>query len=145
VIDLACSGRTSLEDLRDVPLRPLLEARLSHDQRRILEREAPESLVVPSGRRIRIQYEPGRPPILSVRLQELFGWRETPRIARGRVPLLLQLLGPNHRPVQITTDLQSFWNTAYHQVRKDLRARYPRHAWPEDPWTAQAKGGLRRG
>ena len=84
-----------------------------------------------------LTYESGRPPILAVRLQELFGWTETPRVARGRVAVLLHLLGPNNRPVQITNDLRSFWTTTYHQVRKDLRGRYPKHAWPEDPFTAQ--------
>jgi ATP-dependent helicase HrpB len=74
-----------------------------------------------------------RPPVLAARVQELFGWTETPRLARGRVPVLLHLLGPNYRPVQITDDLQNFWATTYHQVRKDLRGRYPKHAWPEDP------------
>ena len=78
------------------------------------------ALEVPSGREVRLTYEPGRPPVLAVRLQELFGWTETPRLARGRVPVLLELLGPNHRPVQITSDLKSFWTTTYHQVRKDL-------------------------
>jgi ATP-dependent RNA helicase HrpB len=80
--------------------------------------------------------------VLAVRLQELFGWTQTPRIAGGRVPVLIHLLGPNYRPVQITEDLASFWATTYFQVRKDLRTRYPKHSWPEDPLTAtpQAKG-----
>ncbi|MGA7497100.1 MAG: ATP-dependent helicase C-terminal domain-containing protein, partial [Isosphaeraceae bacterium] len=81
----------------------------------------------------------------AVRLQELFGWTETPRLARGRVPVVLHLLGPNSRPVQITADLKSFWTTTYHQVRKDLRRRYPKHAWPEDPLTAKASGGPGKG
>ncbi len=85
-------------------------------------------------------YEPGRPPILAVRLQELFGWLETPRVARGRVPILLHILGPNNRPVQITNDLKSFWTTTYHQVRKDLRRRYPKHSWPEDPSEGRPAG-----
>jgi ATP-dependent helicase HrpB len=97
-------------------------------------------LLIPSGRHARLVYEPDRPPVLAVRLQELFGWTETPRVARGRVPVLLHLLGPNYRPVQITSDLRSFWATTYHQVRKDLRGRYPKHAWPEDPLQAQPPG-----
>ena len=80
-----------------------------------------------------LTYEIGRPPVLAVRLQELFGWTETPRLARGRVAVLLHLLGPNNRPVQITNDLRSFWTTTYHQVRKDLRGRYPKHPWPGRP------------
>ena len=84
--------------------------------------------------------------MLAVRLQEIFGWTETPRLAGGRVPLLLHLLGPNYRPVQITNDLKSFWATTYFQVRKDLRVRYPKHSWPDDPLTAtpQAKGSRRQ-
>jgi ATP-dependent helicase HrpB len=75
--------------------------------------------------------------VLAVRIQELFGWRETPRIARGRVAVLLHLLAPNYRPQQITDDLRSFWENVYPSVRRDLRARYPKHAWPENPWTAK--------
>jgi ATP-dependent helicase HrpB len=84
--------------------------------------------------------------VLAVRLQELFGWTETPSIAGGRVPVRLHLLGPNFRPVQITDDLRSFWSTTYFQVRKDLRVRYPKHSWPEDPLHAkpEAKGSRRR-
>ena len=111
---------------------------LAPAQVRELSQSAPEALTIPSGRHARLSYEPGRPPVLSVRLQELFGMLDTPRLARGRAPLLLELLGPNHRPVQVTSDLRSFWTTTYHQVRKDLRNRYPKHAWPEDPLTARA-------
>ncbi|MFM8933878.1 MAG: ATP-dependent helicase C-terminal domain-containing protein, partial [Gemmataceae bacterium] len=93
---------------------------------------------LPSGNSVGLSYEPGRPPVLAARIQELFGWKETPRIAQGRVRLLLHLLAPNYRPQQVTDDLASFWNNTYQQVRKDLRGRYPKHAWPEDPWTAVA-------
>ena len=119
-----------------MPLIPALRGRLSFEQARTLDIEAPELIVVPTGNKIRLVYEPGRPPVLAVRLQELFGLAQTPRLAFGRVPVLLHLLGPNHRPVQVTNDLESFWNTTYFQVRKDLRNRYPKHAWPEDPWNA---------
>ena len=95
------------------------------------------SLTVPSREQVRLTYEPGRPPILAVRLQELFGWTETPQFARGRVAVLSHLLEPNNGPLQITNDLGSVWKTTYHQVRKDLRGRYPKHTWPEDPFTAQ--------
>jgi len=91
---------------------------------------------VPSGSRIRLAYERGRPPVLAVRIQELFGLARTPTVARGRVPVLLHLLAPNGRPQQVTADLASFWRTAYHEVRKELRRRYPKHAWPDDPATA---------
>jgi len=146
IVAAACAGSRSLEDVRRVPLIPLLESRLGRHGMRALEEHAPEHLVVPSGSRIRLTYQAGRPPVLAVRLQELFGWTETPHVGGGRVAVLLHLLGPNFRPVQITDDLRSFWSNTYSQVRKDLRARYPRHAWPEDPWTArpEAKGRPRR-
>jgi ATP-dependent helicase HrpB len=125
---------------------PFLQARLMYPLDRLLDEHAPETLAVPTGNRIRVEYAVGQPPVLAVRLQELFGWTDTPRIAAGRVPVVLHLLGPNFRPVQITDDLRSFWATTYFQVRKDLRVRYPKHSWPEDPLTAkpQAKGGRRR-
>jgi ATP-dependent helicase HrpB len=135
----ACSGKRSVEELERSPLVPLLQGRLTFPQNRLLDEQAPERLTVPSGQRIRLSYAPGRPPVLAVRLQELFGWTETPRVAGGRVAVVLHLLGPNFRPVQITEDLRSFWASTYFQVRKDLRARYPRHAWPEDPLTARAE------
>jgi ATP-dependent helicase HrpB len=94
---------------------------------------------VPSGSRIALQYEPGRPPILAVRIQEVFGMLETPRVAGGRVSVLMHLLAPNMRVAQVTEDLASFWRSTYALVRKDLRARYPKHAWPEDPSTATAQ------
>ena len=92
---------------------------------------------MPSGSRLALRYEPGRPPVLAVRIQEVFGLADTPRIAAGRVRVLLHLLAPNYRPQQVTDDLASFWANTYAQVRKELRARYPRHAWPEDPWSAE--------
>ena len=130
------AGCRSFADLRRAPWLDFIKGKLTYAQLQAVDREAPERLEVPSGSRIALQYEPGRPPVLAVRIQEIFGMRETPRIAGGRVPVLLHLLAPNHRPQQVTDDLQSFWNNAYAQVRKDLRRRYPRHAWPEDPWNA---------
>jgi ATP-dependent helicase HrpB len=129
-------GKRSLAELKRADLAAFLRARLTHEQARALEKEAPESLSVPSGSRIRLTYELGRPPVLAARIQELFGLAETPRIARGRVGVLLHLLAPNHRPQQVTDDLRSFWNGAYHVVKGELRRRYPRHAWPDDPWSA---------
>ncbi len=144
IID-ACAGKRSLDEVRSLGLVSLLQSRLSYQQRRTLDEHAPESIQVPSGSRIRIDYQSGSKPVLAVRLQEVFGWIETPRIAGSRVPVLLHILGPNFRPVQITDDLQSFWKSTYAQVRKDLRVRYPKHAWPENPINAkpQAKGGRR--
>jgi ATP-dependent helicase HrpB len=145
LLEQICQGRMRLEEVRRADKIPYLEGRLSPALARELSQAAPVSLQVASGRRIKLAYEPDRPPVLAVRLQELFGWTETPRLARGRVPVLLHLLGPNYRPVQITSDLKSFWSTTYHQVRKDLRNRYPKHAWPEDPFSALPSSGPRRG
>jgi len=140
-------GRRSFEETRRAPLLEALRARLTHQQRRALEAGAPETLEVPSGSRIRLDYEPGRPPILAVRIQELFGLAQTPRIAAGRAAVVVHLLAPNGRPEQVTEDLASFWRSAYHQVRRELRARYPKHSWPEDPLTAKPErkaGGFKR-
>src|SRR5204862_2663560 len=106
--------------------------------------EAPERFRAPSGRSFALAYELGRPPVLAVRIQEMFGLTDTPRVAAGRVPVLLHLLAPNFRPQQVTDDLASFWKNTYPQVRKELRARYPRHAWPEDPLTATPERRPRR-
>lgn len=138
----ATYGKRSVEEVRALPLGQVLKDRLAYPLDRLLEEHAAETIAVPTGNRIRVAYAIGQAPVLAVRLQELFGWTDTPRIAGGRVKVLMHLLGPNYRPVQITDDLRSFWSTTYFQVRKDLRVRYPKHSWPEDPLTAkpQAKG-----
>jgi ATP-dependent helicase HrpB len=130
------AGRKSFAELRRAPLLDVLQGALSYPQREAVRREAPERLAVPSGSQIRIAYEPGRPPVLAARIQEMFGLAETPRVAAGRVPVLLHLLAPNGRPQQVTHDLRSFWETTYPQVRKELAGRYPKHSWPQDPWNA---------
>ncbi|MFD6662940.1 ATP-dependent helicase HrpB [Micromonospora chalcea] len=114
-------------------LRRLLDWR----QAARLDELAPERLAVPSGSRVRVDYADPVTPVLAVKLQETFGWRDVPRIADGRVPVLLHLLSPAGRPVAVTADLASFWRTGYPQVRAELRGRYPRHPWPEDPTTAE--------
>jgi ATP-dependent helicase HrpB len=131
-----CQGCRSFAELRNADWLGALRGKLTHAQTQAVQREAPERLSAPSGSRVALRYEVGRPPVLAVRIQEMFGLRETPRIASGRVRVLLHLLAPNHRPQQVTDDLASFWANTYPQVRKDLRARYPRHAWPEDPLAA---------
>ena len=129
-------GKRSLAELGRAPLLEHLKGLFTWESLQALEREAPERIEVPSGSRIRLRYEEGRPPVLAVRIQEMFGLRETPLVARGRVKVLLHLLAPNHRPQQITDDLASFWASTYSVVRAELRRRYPRHAWPEDPLSA---------
>lgn len=131
-----CHDRRSFADLRGGPWLDYLRAALTPAQLQLLDREAPERLAVPSGNRITLRYERGRPPVLAVRIQELFGLAETPRVARGRVAVLMHLLAPNMRPQQVTQDLKSFWSTTYAEVKKELKRRYPKHAWPDDPWTA---------
>jgi ATP-dependent helicase HrpB len=141
-----CRGHSSFSDLRSLSLIeglvPILQqarrrqAGPGSDEKNLraeLARLAPDSLVLPGGRRLRIHYEPDRPPWVASRLQDFFGLREGPRIFGGRVPLVLQLLAPNQRPVQVTTDLAGFWQRHYPALRRELGRRYPRHAWPEDP------------
>jgi ATP-dependent helicase HrpB len=139
-----CHGRTSFADLQRAPWLAALQSSLTYEQLRVVEREAPERIGVPSGSQIRLTYEVGRSPVLAVRIQEVFGMRETPRVARGRVPVLLHLLGPNMRPQQITDDLQSFWANTYPTVRGELRRRYPKHSWPDDPLDAEPMRGAKK-
>ncbi|MBF0394944.1 MAG: ATP-dependent helicase HrpB, partial [Alphaproteobacteria bacterium] len=131
------TGMTRAAHLARLDLGAALHAMLAWDQRREMDEMAPTHVAVPSGSRVRIDYS-GESPVLAVRLQEMFGSAETPAVARGAVPLTLHLLSPAHRPVQVTSDLAGFWAGAYEAVRKDLRGRYPRHSWPEDPRAAQA-------
>jgi ATP-dependent helicase HrpB len=139
VLAEACAGKRSVDEVRRTPAVALLEAHLPYPLDRSLDQHAPLAIEVPSGSRMKIDYTSGPAPVLAVRLQELFGWTDTPRLAGGRVPVVLHLLGPNYRPVQVTQDLKNFWATTYFQVRKDLKARYPKHAWPEDPLAAPAE------
>ena len=128
-----CQGLRSLADLAAADWLGMLQARVGHARLADIERLAPATLTLANRRRVKLAYEPGGPPVLAARIQDLFGVRETPRVAAGRVPVLLHLLGPNHRPQQVTGDLAGFWTRTYPQVRQELRRRYPKHAWPEDP------------
>jgi ATP-dependent helicase HrpB len=138
------SRQTELERL---DLNMLLTSLIPWDLQNKLDSLAPAKLEVPSGSWIKLQYfSDGRSPVMEVRLQEVFGLSETPTVNAGRIKVLLHLLSPGYKPVQVTQDLKSFWQTTYHEVRKELRMRYPRHSWPEDPWTAEAvRGAKRRG
>jgi len=135
-------GISRLAHLKRLDLHAALLARLPWTQQRQLDELAPATLMVPSGSRVRLDYSE-ETPVLAVRLQEMFGLTETPRIAGGRVPVLLHLLSPARRPMQITRDLAAFWQGAYHEVKKELKGRYPKHHWPDDPLqaapTARAK------
>ena len=137
-------GVTRREHLARLPLAEALRARMGWQRLRELDALAPTHLTVPSGAQIRIDYLDASAPVVAVRLQEVFGLAETPRLVGGRVPVTFKLLSPAHRPVQVTRDLGSFWRRGYAEVRKDLRGRYPKHHWPEDPLTAEAVRGVRR-
>jgi possible ATP-dependent helicase hrpB (fragment) len=144
---LAASGRRF--DLRRLDVGTALRALLPWPEASGLDELAPQRIEVPSGSRIRVSYvgeqgEALQRPVLAVRMQECFGWADTPRVVDGRVPVLIHLLSPARRPVAVTDDLRSFWAGPYRQVRAELRGRYPKHPWPEDPWTAPATRGTRR-
>ncbi len=135
----ACAGRRSFAELREASLEEALLGRLDPPQRQALARLAPDRVTLPGGRSVTVQYETGdKPPWIQSRLQDFFGMADGPRLAGGRVPLVLHLLAPNQRAVQVTTDLAGFWDRHYPALRRELMRRYPRHAWPEDPLRAQA-------
>lgn len=129
------AGVNNSKRLAQLDVAGLLRQQLDYRQQRELDQLAPTHLTVPSGSRIRLDYT-AESPVLAVKLQELFGLRETPSIAEGRVMVLLHLLSPAGRPIQVTRDLKGFWDGAYQQVRKELKGRYPKHPWPDDPWSA---------
>ncbi len=134
----ALAGKTRLDALDEGELSEALKSPLDWSQRQRIDALAPVRISVPSGLERRIEYAHGQPPVLAVKLQELFGLARTPRIADGRVPLLLHLLSPGGKPLQVTQDLEGFWERTYPEVKKEMKGRYPRHPWPDDPWTATA-------
>lgn len=135
-----CWGKSGLGEVRKAGLTRFIEDTLTYAQRQALEELVPSRVRVPSGSALRVDYSdgPDAPPVLAVRIQEVFGWQKTPTILQGEVALMCHLLAPNYRPAQVTQDLESFWHNTYPEVRKELRARYPKHAWPEDPLQARA-------
>jgi ATP-dependent helicase HrpB len=132
----ALDGVRRWTDLARIDLTGALAARLDWRQRHALDEFAPTHIDVPSGSRIPVDYADPASPVLAVRIQEVFGLTESPRIAGGAVSVTMHLLSPAHRPVQVTRDLAGFWRTSYFDVRKDLRGRYPKHDWPENPLIA---------
>lgn len=134
----AFAGKRRLDALDESELAEALKSPLDWSLRQRVDALAPTRITVPSGMERRIEYAHGQPPVLAVKLQELFGLAETPRIADGRVPLTLHLLSPGGRPLQVTQDLRGFWERTYPEVKKEMKGRYPKHPWPDDPWTAQA-------
>jgi ATP-dependent helicase HrpB len=138
------TGAKGFNDLKKLDLVDLLLARLSWQDQQELDRLAPTHLKVASGSRIKLHYQPGEVPILPVRIQQMFGCKETPTVAGGKLPVLIHLLSPAQRPIQITSDLAAFWQTTYREVKKELAGRYPKHYWPENPLEAQATNRAKR-
>ncbi len=130
------NGIRTAAQLARLDLLPALRAVLSPAQRRLLDERAPATIAVPSGRRLPLDYACGERPVLAVKLQEMFGLAATPTVAGGREAVLIHLLSPAGRPVQITADLKGFWENGYPQVKRELKGRYPKHPWPDDPWSA---------
>ncbi|HET7219593.1 MAG TPA: ATP-dependent helicase C-terminal domain-containing protein, partial [Vicinamibacterales bacterium] len=134
-IDLPSLAARAAASARSLVELSLIDA-LTYAETKQLDDEAPPAIEVPSGRKAALEYHDDGTVSAEVKLQELFGLAETPRVGRRQEPVLLSLLAPNGRPVQMTRDLRSFWERTYPVVRKELRGRYPKHPWPEDPWTA---------
>ncbi|MEA3445240.1 MAG: ATP-dependent helicase HrpB, partial [Bacteroidota bacterium] len=133
------------EDLKKLDLTKILQNHLDWEKQNALDKLAPQRIKVPSGSNIKLKYLlNGDPPILAVRLQEVFGLSDTPKINDGRNPVILHLLSPGFKPVQVTSDLRSFWENTYFEVKKEMKRRYPKHAWPENPWEEEAVRGARR-
>ena len=134
----------SREQLRKIDLCSVLWSLLPYELQQAVDRLAPTHITVPTGNSIRLEYRQGADaPVLRVRLQECFGLTDTPTVDGGRLPVLMELLSPGYKPVQLTTDLRSFWTGTYFEVRKELRRRYPKHAWPEDPLSAAPVKGVK--
>ena len=133
------------EDLKKLNLTEILHYSMDQEKQQALEKLALAKIEVPSGSHVSINYSPdGEPPVLAVRLQEVFGMKDTPKVNNGKTAILMHLLSPGFKLVQITADLRSFWDNAYFEVKKDLKRRYPKHSWPDDPWTAEAVSGVKR-
>jgi ATP-dependent helicase HrpB len=137
-------GLTSLDRVKRMDLATPLRALLTREQQQTLDRLAPTHITAPSGSHIRLDYETSEVPVLAVRLQEMFGCQNTPRVAGGKIPVMLHLLSPAQRPVQVTQDLAGFWRNTYHDVRRELRGRYPKHHWPDDPLSAPPTAKTKR-
>lgn len=136
-------GYSRISDLKKIDFHQVLKSFFNYSQLLVIEKEAPEKIQVPSGSIIKIEYNENRPHI-SVKLQEVFGWNETPKIAGNKIPITFLLLSPAMRPIQITSDLYSFWKNTYQEVKKELKGRYPKHPWPDDPFSATATRGTKK-
>ncbi|MGZ3723359.1 MAG: ATP-dependent helicase C-terminal domain-containing protein, partial [Bdellovibrionales bacterium] len=144
-VSMAAFGKTKIAEVLATDLVSLLEMSLDKGVLRMMAAEVPASFAAPSGVSHQIHYDEKHSAYVEVRLQEIFGLLASPRLVFGKLPLTFRLLGPNYRPVQVTSDLASFWKSGYLEVRKELRLKYPKHSWPEDPYSAtpEAKGRRR--
>lgn len=139
IFTLASSGQKSIEAVAEQDLVYFFMSILPKTQQALMKQGLPEKIQVPSGSWIPVHYPTDKDPYMEVRLQEVFGWRETPKVMEGQIPVTIHLLAPNFRPVQVTSNLSSFWQNGYPEVRKELRSQYPKHSWPDDPLTARAE------
>jgi len=136
-------GVTRKDQLKRLNLKTILSSLLQWDQQQRMDELAPTHIQVPSGSRKRLDYSDPEAPVLPVKLQEMFGLADTPRVCGGAVAVKLHLLSPAQRPIQVTQDLRGFWERTYQEVKKELKGRYPKHYWPDDPWTAVATARVR--
>ncbi len=134
---------TKKEQLKRLDLKPILASMLDWDHQQRMDRLVPTHIQVPSGSRKRLDYSSSEAPVLAVKLQEMFGLQQTPAVCDGKVKLMLHLLSPAQRPIQVTQDLSGFWVRTYSEVKKELKGRYPKHYWPDDPLNAQATARVR--
>jgi len=129
IIEQLCHGAVSHKDIKEREVKPVVVSWLSHAQRELLEKHAPERLTLPNGRTPKVSYESGRPPFISLRIQELYDVNQTPKIALGRVPVTVHILTPGMKPIQVTQDLASFWREQYPKIKSELARKYPKHLW----------------
>ncbi|HEX3029355.1 MAG TPA: ATP-dependent helicase C-terminal domain-containing protein, partial [Clostridia bacterium] len=139
------NGVRKQKDIEALDMASIIKSIFSYEQINLLEALAPSAVKVPGGSNIRLKYDEGEKPVLAVRLQELFGQTDTPRIAGGKIPVLIHLLSPAMRPLAITQDLRSFWVNTYPEILKQMRIKYPKHVWPDDPLKAEATNKTKRG
>jgi ATP-dependent helicase HrpB len=129
IIEQLCHGAVSYKDIKEREVKPIVMSWLSHVQRELLDKHAPERLTLPNGRTPKVNYEPGKSPFISLRIQELYDVNQTPKIALGRVPVTVHILTPGMKPIQVTQDLASFWREHYPKIKSELARRYPKHLW----------------
>jgi ATP-dependent helicase HrpB len=129
MIEEVCRDAVSYKEIKDRPVWAAVKSWLTGQQQALIEQLAPERIALPNGRKAKITYHPTTPPTVAARIQDLYGVQRNLTIGRGRVPLVMQVLAPNHRPIQITSDLEGFWRDAYPKIKKELQRKYPKHEW----------------